>query len=69
MLWRTMLRSNDVEFGLLLTSVIYATRKSETEKTGEVKLDTGLYGGHAYSVTGVQEIDINGNSSWFISSL
>jgi hypothetical protein len=63
-LWETMLKSNDIEFGPLLTAGIYTATNSKTER--EVELNTGLYGRHAYSITGVQEIDIDGNSSWFI---
>ena len=51
-LWKRMMKSNDKEFGPLLTAGIMGRNPDGSE----AKLDTGLFGGHAYSITAVREV-------------
>ena len=51
-LWKRMMKSNDKEFGPLLTAGIFGGNSDGGEST----LDTGLFGGHAYSITAVREV-------------
>ena len=51
-LWKRMMKSNDKEFGPLLNAGIFGRNPDGSEST----LDTGLFGGHAYSITAVREV-------------
>ena len=58
LLWKQMLTSNDQEFGALLTAGIFAPAGSTSER--ETELASGLYARHAYSITAVKVVSLEG---------
>ena len=59
LLWQQMMTSNDTEFGALLTAGIFP-KPGGNGPSGETKMTSGLYAGHAYAVTAVKEVQAPG---------